>query len=328
MITIHFTLEDLSKIRFAYNPLTQVAHSYQLLLKPDLQLHFSRWVDEAQRALYGTELPYLEALVSGYHYIPDFLTPTPLLPQQNLREEIEQMVATPDDLIRKNVQLLIDKAGTTEIRQHYLAYPREAIDCLAEEIWLYWQRTLAHHWARMVAVLEGDILYRARVLATQGADTLLGDLHPKIHYEDRQLRLLKSHAECDGEYQLNGDGLHLVPTIFACRGPSYQLVPEWEPMLIYTVRGAGLWNQQPSLVNQSLELVLGAGRARVLQALSTPSNTGELAHQLQITAGAISQHLGLLNNAGLVEPHRSGKRVFYHLTQRGQQLLDLFDASN
>jgi DNA-binding MarR family transcriptional regulator len=55
-----------------------------------------------------------------------------------------------------------------------------------------------------------------------------------------------------------------------------------------------------------------------------PMNTGEIAQRLQITAGAASQHLSRLNQAGLVEPHRSGKRVYYHLTSRGEKLLALF----
>ncbi len=98
-------------------------------------------------------------------------------------------------------------------------------------------------------------------------------------------------------------------------------------MLAYAIRGAGLWatTRQPS--NRSLELALGTGRARVLQNLRKPASTGELAHKLGVSAGAISQHLGRLTQAGLVEPHRSGKRVFHFLTRRGQDLLDLFDRT-
>jgi DNA-binding transcriptional ArsR family regulator len=82
-------------------------------------------------------------------------------------------------------------------------------------------------------------------------------------------------------------------------------------MLAYGVRGTGLWCQKPSPTNQSLELALGIGRARVLQVLATPSSTGEVAFKARITAATASQHLSRLTKAGLVEPRRSGKRVYF-----------------
>jgi DNA-binding transcriptional ArsR family regulator len=126
------------------------------------------------------------------------------------------------------------------------------------------------------------------------------------------------------QLQLQGDGLQLVPSIFAGQSIHWQVVPEWHPMLIYAARGVGLWRQELSERNPSLELALGEGRARVLQILAIPSNTGEIARRLDITAGAASQHLNRLNQAGLAEPYRNGKRVYYHLTDRGAQLLALF----
>jgi DNA-binding transcriptional regulator PaaX len=35
-------------------------------------------------------------------------------------------------------------------------------------------------------------------------------------------------------------------------------------------------------------------------------------------------HLSRLKTAGLVEPHRSGKRVFYRLSGAGESLLGIF----
>ena len=35
--------------------------------------------------------------------------------------------------------------------------------------------------------------------------------------------------------------------------------------------------------------------------------------------------VGLALKAGLVEPHRSGIRVYYHLTRRGEELIALFE---
>jgi DNA-binding MarR family transcriptional regulator len=118
--------------------------------------------------------------------------------------------------------------------------------------------------------------------------------------------------------------MQFVPAVFACSSVMWQIEDDWQPMIVYTPRGIGQWKQKPAEPDQSLEIALGMGRARVLSALAMPLTTTELGRQLDLTSGAVSQHLSRLQQAGLVTPHRSGKRVFYHLTARGQQLLGLF----
>jgi DNA-binding transcriptional ArsR family regulator len=96
-------------------------------------------------------------------------------------------------------------------------------------------------------------------------------------------------------------------------------------MICYTPRGTGLWWRKPDTTAiHSLELTIGEARAHILQSLEIPASTGEVAHALRVTSGAVSQHLSLLNKAGLVENRRSGKRVYYSLTERGEELLKLF----
>jgi hypothetical protein len=177
----------------------------------------------------------------------------------------------------------------------------------------------------MTSVLEGDLLYRGRQWALDGSETLLTGLSSGLQVRGNRIEyeMIKPNW-MHQEHVLNGDGLHLIPVIFT-HEMMWQVAPEWGPMLLYQSRGTGLW-WKPSepTPDQSLEIALGEGRARVLRSLAMPMNTGEIAQRLQITAGAASQHLSRLNQAGLVEPHRSGKRVYYHLTSRGEKLLALF----
>ncbi|MBZ0275313.1 MAG: ArsR family transcriptional regulator [Anaerolineae bacterium] len=332
---IHLTPDDLAALRFAYSPLVELSTSYRTLYMPHAPAHYLRWIEDVRRALHGVDLPYMTALLSGPRYIPDFLTPTPLTTRHTIEDEIATLAATTPDMLRKNVQVLLDEdtqahGQTAELRQYFMAYPVESLLCLVDELRLYWRRVLEPHWSRMKTVLDGDILYKARRLAVDGPGGLFSDFHPEITYQPGVIQMEKpySKAWCIIDIKLDGQGLQLVPSIFAASKIHWQIVPEWHPMLIYTPRGAGLWRQEAPEPDQSLALLLGAGRAQVLQELTTPANTGELARKLSITAGAVSQHLSRLNQAGLVEPHRSGKVVFYHLTPRGQQLLMLFDATN
>jgi DNA-binding transcriptional ArsR family regulator len=330
MISIHLTADDLTKMRFAYRPLLEIPLSYRVLINPQFQQPYARWVDEAFRAVHEMDLPYLSALVTDHGYIPDFLTPTPMSKRVDIEADFDDLLATPDELIRAGILELIAQDGDSEMRQYFLAYPHDALVCLVEDLRAYWQRTLAHYWTRMVSSLESDLLYKARLLALDGAGTVFDDTHSSVHLQQDMLQLdpVCQHNNGDVDLSLRGDGIQLVPLIFRGCGRMFQVVPGWQPMLAYGVRVGGLWYQQETRASRSLELALGAGRARVLQVLKTPASTSDVAFKARISASNASQHLNRLMKAGLVEPRRSGKWVYYHLTERGAHLLDLFDASN
>jgi hypothetical protein len=330
MITIHVTQDDLAGVRFAYRPLLEVSLSYRILSNPAFQSPFLRWTDEAYPALHDLDLPFLAAMVMPAGYIPDFLTPTPLSNRVNIEDDLIDILATPDEVIRADILTLITEHGDSEIRRYFLAHPREAVNCLVEEMRLYWKRVLAHYWSRMVSSLEGDVLYRARTLALNGPGPLFEDLHGTISYQKSELRLrpVCQHMHADVEFHLNGQGIQLVPTIFRGCGRMFQVTPGLHPMIAYGIRGVGLWHRERNHPSQSLELALGTGRARVLEALITPSTTGEVAHKLQISTATASQHLSRLTKAGLTLPRRNGKRVYYSLTERGDHLIALFASSD
>ncbi|MBC7813376.1 MAG: helix-turn-helix transcriptional regulator [Burkholderiales bacterium] len=325
MITLDVTPDDLVKLRFAYRPLLEIPLSYRVLVNPSFQSPYHRWIDEAYRALYANELPYLNALVPDHGYIPDFLTPTPSAKRVDIEADFAELLSTPDELIRKGISTLIEADGETEMRRFFLTYPREAVACLVEEMRGYWQRTLKTYWSRMISTLESDMLYRARRLALEGPAALLNDLHSSVTYHGDQIHIqpVCQHRSSDVELTLSGNGIQLVPLIFRGCGRMFQVDTDWPSMLAFGVHGTGLWHHKPP--SQSLEMAMGAGRARVLQTLTTPATTGEVAHKAQISAATASQHLSRLAKAGLVEAHRNGKRVYYHLSQRGVELIELFE---
>lgn len=328
MISIQLDTTDLESFRFAYSPMIELVSSFKFLTKPGSRGMFNPWVEETLRALDGIELPYMRAVILSRYYIADFVTPTPTKPQMTLSDEIAQVRNTPAELIRKHVELVIEASEESEIRRHFLAYPHEAVECLIEEMLLYWNRALAHHWPRIQTVLENDILFRAREMALQGLDSMFTKLNPYVQYLTGQLLLNKTSFSrgVKTDISLEGRGLQLVPMMFLCGDKvSWQIVPEYQPMIIYGARGAGLWYAPPEQdPEEALTVALGEGKAKLLQVLKTPANTTELAHKLRVTAGAVSQQLGRLNQAGLVESHRSGNKVYYRLTMRGEKLLTLF----
>jgi DNA-binding transcriptional ArsR family regulator len=329
MHTINLILDDMMNVRFAYRPVMEIPFSYRALVNPEYHSPHRRWVEQTLRALQDVELPYLDALVPRRGFLPDFLTPTPLTSRVEIEDDLAEVLATPDSVIRQQVQWLIQDVGETEMRRFYLAHPREAVQSLVEDMRLYWRRALAHSWAGMQSVLEGDILYRGRQLALEGIESVLPDLHPSISYRPGAIYLAPaaSAAHCPIKVSLQGGGIQLVPIVFNVAGRTWKVTPEWHPMIGYSPRGVGLYNHQPR-PSRPLEVALGAGRARVLQGLRSPATTGDLARRLGLTSGAVSQQLERLKRAGLVEAHRNGKRVYYQLTRRGEELIALFERIN
>lgn len=327
MILLELNSNDLLETRFAFSPMLELVLSYRVLMHPELQSIHLHWVSEAYCATETMIFPYMDAVITPKHYITDFITPTPTTAVRNLDDAIEGLRATPEDLIRKNVRELLEfnRSTPSNVLQHFLDDPRCALEKLIAEMDVYWRTTLAHHWPRIRTVLENDVLYRARQHALQGIEVMLSDLDKKIRYQDGAIRFDKRLDEqfCH-QGKAGGLGLQLVPAVFTAPYLNWQVAPEWKPMLVYSARGTGLWHQESPQLNQALTQLIGTSKARILHALAEPVNTGELAIKLAVTPGAISQHLGQLTDAGLVESHRSGNRVYYRLSPRGEGLLELF----
>jgi DNA-binding transcriptional ArsR family regulator len=326
MITLQLTPADVEKVRFAFSPLIELASSFKLLNNPENQSDYQAWVDETRRMFDRLEFPFMSATILPHRYIVDFLTPTPTKMILNFEEEIDRVRETPDEVIRKNIEFAISVAGMTPIRQMFLDDPREALECLIEELRFYWQQALEPHWSQLSSILEADVLFRARALALYGIDAMFTDLSERVEYNQGEIRIHKEHKpHYAATYQLKGEGVQLVPSVFAVCGGLWQVVPEYLPMLIYQTRGLGLWKGETHTEPvAALQLTLGTSRARLLQALTEPSHTNELAQRLSLTAGAISQQLGRLGQAGLIESYRSGAKVYYRLSTRGERLLDVF----
>jgi len=328
VIDIHVTPHDLASIRFAYSPMMEIAFSLFACDADGIMPH-QRWLEESKRALHNIDLPYIKAVIPPKRYLADFVTPTPLRPTLDLQDDFDAIRATPPDVIRKNIQLIIDIHGHTPERQQFLMYPLETLECLLDEIRLYWDRALAHHWNRIVAKLDDDIMLHTRHMGLHGTGSMLNQLTSNIRFEAMTLHIDKDrapHPDEKTECGLDGQGLVLVPNVFRSpNGSSWQVVPEFAPMVIYGAFGGGLWyHADLPDPERDLVLTLGEGRARVLLGLRTPANTSELARMLNMTAGATSQHLKRLGEAGLVRARRQGYFVYYMLTERGQKLLDVF----
>jgi len=328
-VRIFLSSLDLTRTRFAFSPLWETVMGYRVMRDPS---HFAvhlPWVCEAREATQGLDLSPLEALVRPKGYLPDFLTPPPSSALPDFAQELSTLRNTPLETVRREVALTYpNPKAMPEAARAFLDDTAQALEGLADAAQHFWECALEAHWPRLRAMLESDVLSRARHLALGGFEALFADLNPLVRYREGFLELDGSLcAESFPEVVPAGRGLLLMPSAFVWPRFNTILDPAWQTTLAYTPRGvANLWNPQPPPVGQALELLLGKSRAEVLLSLDPPSSTLELAHRLHLAPGGVSEHLTLLRQAGLVETHRRGRFVLYRLSPTGCALLELLGA--
>lgn len=325
MIHLHLTPESLLRTRFAFSPLVEASVSYHNLHREKFSNpQVKRWAERTRKTMHGTAFPLLDELLTVWGYIPDFLTPTPTQMEFNLERDLETLRTVSTDVIQDNLTYLMQTGKPTPLLEQFRVDPQAYKEGLIDELRLYWRMAIQPEWQHIMNIVEGDFLFRARQMALCGSSKVLSDLDTVATFDGKALRLDKKHYKHpDSYFVLDQEGLHLVPSIFSV-SVMWQVAPQYKPMIIYEARGVGQWNQAQPDLDESLELLLGSGRASVLAELEEPTTTSELALNLHLTAGAVSQHLNLLNRAGLVQSNRSGKRVYYSLSQKGEDLLRLF----
>jgi DNA-binding transcriptional ArsR family regulator len=300
--------------------------SFVGLRKPSSSVFHLPWMNEHRGEIQALDLgPLLTLVPEGAQYLPDFTSPPPEGPYPVFEEELERVASTPAEEVALEVRRVYEGRDLPPDAQRYVERPAETMAELVEAMRAYWTTAIEPHWPRMRALLEGDVLYRARQLALEGPEALFSNLHPEASWKDGVLTLEKHKWEVD--IKPLGRGLVLIPLVFACPRLTAMWEEPWQPTIGYPPRGlATLWEAERTPSGAALLELVGDSKAAILHALEIPMTTSEVAKRLGVTPGAISQQLAQLRRAGVVEAHRSGRGVYSSLTPLGTQLLELLDG--
>jgi DNA-binding transcriptional ArsR family regulator len=319
VISIELNDDDLSRTRLAMSPVWEVVASLCVLHDDQPPLEHAEWTVRTRRALRGVELGPVTDPFGGMRVLPDFMAPIPDGPLASMEAELERVRATDHDVVRADVVECYGDVAPPPW-DAFLTRPTEMLDRLAEGLYAYWQVALAHDWPRLRAVLEGDLLGRARSLALSGPAAVLEELHPRVRWRRPLIELDKP---CD-DMHLEGRTLVLIPLVFSSGVLLANQAREQVLALGYQARGtAELAAPEPTGDDPRLDLLLGPGRATVLRALEQPATTTALAVRLSYAPSTVSAHLDVLSRAGLVDRHRVRRSVFYGLNETGRSLVAL-----
>ncbi|HEY1820047.1 MAG TPA: DUF5937 family protein [Trebonia sp.] len=338
--TITLGVDDLAATRFAVSPLAETVLALQLLRTGDADPVNLPWLRWARHHLSGRSLslPLLwPLLLDGRRSRPEFLTPAPAGRAPSFTGELERMLATAPGQVRASLERVFghpDSAWWPDSAVEVAARPGPTLELIAEELTSAHARLIAPHWDRMRAVFDADIAYRGAILAHGGAAALFGRLHAGVRWAPGEVTVTRNRLG-PPEYRVTpgpAGGLVLVPSVLIWPDTTVKGYSSSQTTLRYPARGtaavwergtAAVWEQglTPNASSPALRDLLGAPRARLLDALRCPASTTALARSLNVSPSAVSQHLAVLHRCGLVDRTRSGREVLYQTSDLGLALL-------
>lgn len=314
--------QDLLRCRFAVSPLWETQEAVRTLDRPERHGYHLPWLRRVREAAAALDLRPLWALMPAGGHNPDFICPVPRGPAASFEEEIARVRATPAEVARADVEAALDsvpgRRGSPEGRA-LLADPARTVGRLADLVEEAWHALVEPEWPRLRALLEADVAYHSRRLAEGGFGRVVGELSPRLLWEESTLTI--SGMRGDHTRVLGGAGLVLMPSVFCWPDVISGYEPPWQPAVIYPVRGiGGLWTRPTGRTPAALGALLGRVRADVLCALDEPAGTSVLARRLSLAPSTVSAHLAVLREAGLLTSRRYGHQVLYERTPLGTTL--------
>jgi hypothetical protein len=322
VLEYRLTVEDLAQTRLAYSPVHETVLSLRVHRRPDIHAEHLPWLARTRAAFAELDSDFLLSLISPDRRIPDYLTPRPRSPlhsPSSIDEEFAGLREVPVGTVLEHLRQAYEQQEVPQALRQALHRPAVLPARIADALHAYWTACLKPYWTKIASVLEADIAYRARRLASGGAQALFEDLDHRVAWADGRL-LIQRGRGTPAQHARADEGLALLPSLFM-RGAVTMIDPAI-PVIAYPARGRGaVWDRTDAPAAEGVAVLIGAPRTRLLALLQTPASTTELAKLLGVTAGAVSQHLCAMHAAGLLNRTRQGRSVLYMRSSLGDALM-------
>ncbi|MFF0163983.1 ArsR/SmtB family transcription factor [Streptomyces sp. NPDC005263] len=162
---------------------------------------------------------------------------------------------------------------------------------------------------------DAERAWRVQLLAAQGIRTTLAGLAPGARWHGTTLEF---DSTDNVEITLNGNGITLLPSVFWTGRPLLGRYAQGMFLVYPAVTPLPLLDDPTT---NALATLLGRTRAAILEQLTRPRTTTDLARQLDLAKPSVSEHTGALRAAHLTTAHRDGKTIWHSCTPLGLGLL-------
>ncbi|MGW7046400.1 ArsR/SmtB family transcription factor [Streptomyces avermitilis] len=311
MLRLCFTAEDLLQVTFADEPAPMVELTLAIAALQRPEPLFTLWRRRTLHALPRSAGPLLE-LVPATAKGPLFLDPLSL----GFDDGLDQVLSARTSFVRAELRRVHAAGRRPVLWTRLLAdRDREAWQILEHAVRAARAGVLAGSWDRIRAGFDAERAWRVQFLAGQGIRATLAGLAPGARWQGTTLEF---ESTDDVEITLNGNGITLLPSVFWTGRP---LVGRYAQSTFLVYPAITPLPLLDDLTANALATLLGCTRATILERLTRPRTTTDLARELGLAKSSVSEHTKALRAAHLTTAHRDGKTVWHSCTPLGLGLL-------
>ncbi len=310
---------DFTQLRFAYSPLEEAISSLHMLHSGQVHPLHRRWAETAREQLRDLDTTLLRAIVSPQRVV--LTPPLDLTGANTIDRQLRLLADWPPSLLRAELEGVWHGLPMPAAARQVIADGPAGARRVAMALGAYWNAVIAPHWDQIRAVLDAEIAYRARQVTLGGVSAMLNDLHPQLQLRQSVICI---NQTCNRDYDLEGKGLLLIPSVFAGSHLMFDPGSLGLPNMVYRPRGLGtVWenNDTTLAAGDPLSALIGHARTAILRNAELPRTTTGLARELSLSGATISAHLSILKRCGMVTSWRSGRRVLYQRTPLASSIL-------
>ncbi|MEU0189229.1 DUF5937 family protein [Streptomyces afghaniensis] len=335
------------RVGFAYSSAMEAVLSLHVLVEPKHHPVQHGWV-RAMRKLSPALKREIEAFSYAVRsYFPEFLFPRPTGGLADFGSELAGLRTADPEMVRlefavpllspwpggggegrdpqalrePNVRALLRERVTRESDEAMAAMllddPRALLERFLSMLERYWREAFEEEWARIEPELAAGVSEAGHQIEQRGLYGMLRGLWPEVR-SDRQAERFWLERPHDHEVAIGPDDtLLLAPSAYVwphvrvnCDGP-------WPLGLVFPVSSIAREARPripPARLVGMLRALADDTRLRALRLIAErPRSTQELAPLVGVSEAALSKHLRVLAEAGLLERRREGYYVLYRL---------------
>ncbi|MBM4791294.1 winged helix-turn-helix transcriptional regulator [Streptomyces sioyaensis] len=334
------------RVGFAYSPAMEAVLSLHVLVEPKHHPVQHGWVRAMRRLSPGLKREIEAFAFAVRSYFPEFLFPRPTGGLPDFEGELAALRTADPDLVRLEftVPLLTPWPGSGEGRDPHvldrpevrrqlreraveesddamaamlLDDPRALLERFLTMLESYWREAFEDEWARLEPELAAGVSEAGQRIAERGLYGMLRGLWPEVRSDPRTEKFWLERPHDHDVVIGPDDRLVLAPSAYVwphvrvnCDGP-------WPLGLVFPVSSI-VQEARPRIPPVQLVGILRAladdTRLRALRLIAErPRSTQELAPLVGVSEAALSKHLRVMADAGLLERRREGYYVLYRL---------------
>ena len=308
-------VNGLTDLRFAANPLSELALSTMIVRYPERHPFHEAWYRDTAAGRAEVGEGRILAVINERKDIPDLLLRPAAVRATTFEQELRRVAALPAARWREDLEYVWPAGLPAELGASDDDVRRRACEILAA----YWDACMARYWRGFKTVLDADVTYRAHELATLGPAAAVHGVEEKAVIEGQDV-VLRMRGEYSGTWDAARGPLTLLPTLvkWSHNVPNR---PCADLVISYRARGRGRIGHHDPDAAPALAGVLGRTRTRLLLSLDEPASSTAIALFMGVTTSAANQHLRALAAAGLLDTARFGRYVLYSRSTIAEELI-------